>query len=57
MSLFVKLFRRAAVAASVSLAANAATAQQPPAPAPLDLPGMSNQDPVTPASWFGRGPF
>ena len=50
MSLFGKLFRGAAVTACVALT-GAANAQQPSPPAILDLPG---QEPVTPASGFGR---
>ena len=58
MSLFGKLFRTTAAAASVALGAGSALAQQPPAPpALLDIPSASAQEAVTPASGFGRGPF
>ncbi len=54
MSLFGKLFRGAAVTASVALA-NTALAQQPNPPAILGVPALSTEEPVTPASGFGRG--
>ena len=57
MSLFGKLFRSTAAAASVAIGSGAALAQQPVAtpPALLDLPGLSAQGSVTPAAGFGRG--
>lgn len=61
MSLFGKLFRGAAVAASVALSVNSAMAQEPVRlPPPVaDLPGLtapplSGENPVEPASGFGR---
>jgi hypothetical protein len=58
MSLFGKLFRSGAAAASVALGAGAALAQEPVSlpPAVLDVPDLGNQEPgVTPAAGFGRG--
>ncbi len=55
MSLFTKMFRGAAAAASVAIVVNTATAQ-PPAPTPLDQIGPANSEAVVPASGW-RGPF
>ena len=54
MSLFGKLFRGAAVTASVALA-NAASAQQSLPPAVLSTPDLSGPQGVAPAAGFGRG--
>ncbi len=59
MSRFGKLFRRAAVVASVAVPAGTAGAQQPtpPPPAPLNLSGQPTQEEVVPAAGIGRGPL
>jgi hypothetical protein len=56
MSLLNKLFRGAAVAASVVLGVNSTIAQEPPRlpPAVADLPGLTAETPIAPASGFGR---
>jgi hypothetical protein len=56
MSLFGKLFRGAAAAASVVIGVNSAAAQEPVRlpPAISDIPGLTAENPVEPAAGFGR---
>jgi hypothetical protein len=55
MSLFGKFVRGATAAASVALGTASAMAQDAVTPPPkLDLPGLTESAPVTPASGFGR---
>lgn len=56
MSLFGKFFRGAATAASVVIGMNSATAQEPNSlpPAISNIPGLTAENPIEPASGFGR---